>query len=69
MRELQGTGLGALLDDDRLSVSGWTDGSYTASTARHSNFPVAYNDRANTSAVYRSAASTVAISSSGSMGF
>jgi hypothetical protein len=48
MRELQGTGLGALLDDDRVSVSGWTDGSYTASTARHSNFPVAFNDRANT---------------------
>src|SRR5262249_19717220 len=31
MRELQGTGLGALLDDDRVSVSGWTDVSYTAS--------------------------------------
>jgi hypothetical protein len=48
MRELQGTGLGALLDDDRLSVSGWTDGSYTGSTARHSNLPVVFNDRANT---------------------
>jgi hypothetical protein len=47
MRELQGTWLGAFLDDDRLSLSGWTDASYTASTSRVSNLPVAFNDRAN----------------------
>jgi hypothetical protein len=48
MRELQGTWLGAFLDGNRLSVSGWTEASYTASTSRVSNLPVAFNDRANT---------------------
>ena len=48
MRELQGTWLGALLDDNRLYFSGWTEMSYTASTSRVSNLPVAFNDRANT---------------------
>jgi hypothetical protein len=36
------------MDDERFSLSGWTEVSYTASTARESNFPVAFNDRANT---------------------
>lgn len=48
MRELQGTWLGAFLDDDRLSLSGWTEASYTGSTSRVSNLPVSFNDRANT---------------------
>jgi hypothetical protein len=48
MRQLQGTWLGALLDDNRLYFSGWTEMSYTASTSRVSNFPVTFNDRANT---------------------
>ncbi len=48
MREVQGTWLGSLLDDNRLSFSGWTEASYTASTSRVSNLPVAFNDRANT---------------------
>jgi hypothetical protein len=48
MRELQGTWVGALLDDSRTSVTGWTDASYTASTDRVSNLPVTFNDRANT---------------------
>jgi hypothetical protein len=48
MREVQGTWLGAFLDDNRLSVSGWTEASYTASTDRVSNLPVVFNDRANT---------------------
>ncbi len=48
MRELQGTWLGAVLDNDRLSFSGWTEASYTASTSQQSNLPVSFNDRANT---------------------
>ncbi len=47
MRGLQGTWLGDLLDGNRLYLSGWTEASYTASTDRVSNFPVAFNDRAN----------------------
>jgi hypothetical protein len=48
MRELQGTWLGAILDDNRLSFSGWTEVSYTTSTSQVSNLPVTFNDRANT---------------------
>ncbi len=48
MRELQGTWLGTLLDGNRLSLSGWTEASFTGSTDRVSNLPVAFNDRANT---------------------
>ena len=48
MRELQVTWLGALLDDNRVSFSGWTEMSYTASTSQVSNLPVGFNDRANT---------------------
>jgi hypothetical protein len=48
MRGLQGTWLGDLLDTNRLSLSGWTEASYTASTNPVSNLPVAFNDRANT---------------------
>jgi hypothetical protein len=47
MRELQGTWLGAVLDDNRMSLTGWTEASYTVSTDRRSNLPVAFNDRAN----------------------
>lgn len=47
MRELQGTWLGALLDDERLTFTGWTEASFTASTSRVSNLPVTFNDRAN----------------------
>jgi hypothetical protein len=47
MKQTQGTWLGALLDDNRLFVSGWTEQAYTASTDRVSNFPVIFNDRAN----------------------
>jgi hypothetical protein len=48
MRELQGTWPGAFFDDNRFSISGWTEGSYTASTSQVSNLPVTFNDRANT---------------------
>jgi hypothetical protein len=48
MRELQGTWLGALMDENRVYLSGWTEMSYTASTSQVSNLPVGFNDRANT---------------------
>ncbi len=47
MRELQGTYPGDLLDSDRLSISGWDDLSYTASSDRRSNLPMGFNYRAN----------------------
>jgi hypothetical protein len=48
MHELQGSWLGAWFDDRRFSISGWTEASYTGSTSQVSNFPVTFNDRANT---------------------
>ncbi len=48
MQTLQGTGLGWLLDDSRVSISGWVNGSDTPSTTAHSNLPITWNDRANT---------------------
>ncbi len=47
MRELQGTLPGALLDDNRLRVLGWTDVSFTASSAAHEQLPMGFNYRAN----------------------
>jgi Putative beta-barrel porin-2, OmpL-like. bbp2 len=47
MREAQGTWPGYLLDGHRLSLSGWVEGSFTASTVGTSNQPVVWNDRAN----------------------
>jgi hypothetical protein len=47
MKELQGAAVGALLDDSRISVSGWTDASVTASSDRFSNLPMGFNWRAN----------------------
>jgi hypothetical protein len=47
MREVQGTWLGALLDDNRLFFTGWIEQSYTASTDKVSNVTVVWNDRAN----------------------
>jgi hypothetical protein len=47
MRELQGTWLGSLLDDNRTYFSGWTEMSYNASTAHISTLPAVFNDRAN----------------------
>ena len=45
MRVLKGTGLGERLEKQRIEISGWTEGNYTASTANRSNFPVTFNDR------------------------
>jgi putative OmpL-like beta-barrel porin-2 len=47
MKALQGTWPGALLDENRLQISGWTDMSFTASTADESNSPMGFNYRAN----------------------
>jgi hypothetical protein len=47
MREVQGSWLGALLDDNRLYFTGWIEQAYTASTDKVSNYPVIFNDRAN----------------------
>ncbi len=48
MEFLQGTWFGWLMDNQRLSISGWANGSYTPSTTAHSNSPITWNDRANT---------------------
>jgi hypothetical protein len=47
MKALQGTCSGSLLDGNRLSISGWTDFSYTFSSVDHSNLPLGFNYRAN----------------------
>jgi hypothetical protein len=51
MKALQGTWEGALLDDNRLLLSGWIDMSFTASTDHSSNLPVGFNYLANQFAV------------------
>jgi hypothetical protein len=51
MRTLQGTWPGWLLDGSRMSISGWTDLSFTASAATNSNLPMGFNYRANDFAV------------------
>jgi hypothetical protein len=47
MKEWQGTAPGALLDDNRLRVLGWTDASFTASSDAHQQLPMGFNYRAN----------------------
>jgi hypothetical protein len=47
MRELQGTWPGYLLDAHRVSVSGWAETSFTASTDRHDQLPMGFNYLAN----------------------
>jgi hypothetical protein len=47
MRELQGTWPGVLLDDNRLYLYGWLEGSYNASSVADNNTTVTWNDRAN----------------------
>ena len=45
MSEAQGTWLGAALEQSRMTIYGWTEFSYTASTAQGSNLPMGYNDK------------------------
>ena len=47
MRALKGTGFGNFLDDNGITISGWVQGNYTASTASRNNLPVTFNDRAD----------------------
>ncbi len=44
---LEGTAFGQLLADRGIKVSGWTQMNYTGSSARRSNAPITFNDRAN----------------------
>lgn len=47
MKSLQGTWAGWLLDGNRVQVYGWTEGSFTASSAAHKQLPMGFNYRAN----------------------
>src|SRR5437868_10907608 len=47
MKTLQGTWPGAVLDENRLRVWGWTDVSFTAGTAEHNQLPMGFNYLAN----------------------
>jgi hypothetical protein len=47
MLALQGTWEGWGMDSARLSVSGWTEMSFTGSSADDSNAPMSWNDQAN----------------------
>src|SRR5262245_54079937 len=47
MREAQGTWPGWLLEDNRMLVWGWTNASFTASSAAHDQSPMGFNYRAN----------------------
>jgi hypothetical protein len=47
MKGLQGTWPGAVLDGERMQLTGWLDASFTASSAKDSNLPMGFNYRAN----------------------
>jgi hypothetical protein len=47
MRALQGTWLGAGLEDEQVQVLGWTQASFTASTDRDDQLPYGFNYKAN----------------------
>lgn len=47
MRRLEGTALGTLMAERRVTVSGWVQQSYTWSTTDVNNGTVVWNDRAN----------------------
>ena len=47
MKSLQGTYPGWLLDSERIQIKGWTEASFTASSAEHSNLPMGFNYLAN----------------------
>src|SRR5439155_3113128 len=47
MHTLQGTWPAWMLDAERIRVYGWTDLSFTGSTARDSNLPLGFNYKAN----------------------
>jgi hypothetical protein len=47
MQALQGTWLGAGLEDEQVQVLGWTQASFTASTDRDDQLPYGFNYKAN----------------------
>ncbi len=47
MESLQGTYPGWILDSQRMQISGWTEASFTASSAEHSNLPMGFNYLSN----------------------
>src|SRR5207237_4732011 len=47
MKALQGTWPAALLDSERMQLTGWTETSFTASSDSHSNLPMGFNHLAN----------------------
>jgi hypothetical protein len=47
MSRLRGTRFGTFLDDHRVTISGWTEGAFTASTDRIEQLPMGFNYRAN----------------------
>src|SRR5207247_899891 len=51
MKALQGTAPGALLDSERMQVTGWIEGSFTASSVDNNNLPMGFNYRVNKFAV------------------
>jgi hypothetical protein len=48
MEELNKTFLSELMKSWKLTVSGWTDGSFTGSSASQTNLPLKFNYQANT---------------------
>ena len=51
MKSLQGTWPGWMLDGNRLQISGWTEASFTASSARENQLPMGFNYLANQGAL------------------
>ena len=47
MESLQGSSLGEWFESNRIQVFGWTDMTFTGSTADKSNLPLGFNYRAN----------------------
>ena len=47
MSIIEDTWLGKRMDKSGISIYGWTETSFTASTARHTNLPITTNDFAN----------------------
>jgi hypothetical protein len=51
MQSLQGTWPGWCLDGSKITISGWTEFSFTASSATSENLPMGFNYRANEFAI------------------
>jgi hypothetical protein len=47
MKAWQGTCFGDVLDTERVQITAWTEGSFTASTDSHEQLPMGFNYKAN----------------------